>query len=462
MEPIIPFEQDREEFAVLILAYDFPPFVSVGGLRPYSWLRHFREFGAEPVVVTRQWENRYGDERDYVAPSATTREEIETSSYGTLIRAPHAPHPGNKLYLRYGPNGFRLIRRAITTAFEIGQFYAPVGPRAALYRAARRVLATRRIDVILATGEPFVLFNYAGRLSHEFGIPWVADFRDPWSQYKLRARHPLLRIVVERLERRTTASAAAITTVSESVAGTLSRLHKSVPIQVVRNGFDPDAADAARRIPQGVGRFTIAFAGTLYPYHPIDSVLQVLEQIARSGARVGLKFIGINHRMAFEALVREKYPRLAETTTILDRLPNEQALIELAMANALLLFNEYAHMGTKVFNYLAVRRRILLCYSDDPGARTLKAEHYSFDPGGHTEDSSLERLIRDTQSGVVLEDSVHLARVVLDLLREFDERGEISCNSVGIEQYSRQTQAANMVRVLKGIRGAMAGRRAVA
>ncbi len=30
---------------VLILAYDFPPYVSVGGLRPYSWYKYFKEFG---------------------------------------------------------------------------------------------------------------------------------------------------------------------------------------------------------------------------------------------------------------------------------------------------------------------------------------------------------------------------------------------------------------------------------
>ncbi|MDY0217231.1 MAG: hypothetical protein RBS19_09780 [Bacteroidales bacterium] len=29
---------------VLILAYDFPLYVSVGGLRPYSWYKNFHEF----------------------------------------------------------------------------------------------------------------------------------------------------------------------------------------------------------------------------------------------------------------------------------------------------------------------------------------------------------------------------------------------------------------------------------
>jgi hypothetical protein len=36
---------------VLILAYDFPPYVSVGGLRPYSWCKCFHEFRIYPIVV---------------------------------------------------------------------------------------------------------------------------------------------------------------------------------------------------------------------------------------------------------------------------------------------------------------------------------------------------------------------------------------------------------------------------
>ena len=39
---------------VLILAYDFPPYVSVGGLRPYSWYKYFHEFGLYSVFVPEQ------------------------------------------------------------------------------------------------------------------------------------------------------------------------------------------------------------------------------------------------------------------------------------------------------------------------------------------------------------------------------------------------------------------------
>ena len=56
---------------ILILAYDFPPYVSVGGLRPYSWFLYLKEFGVEPIVITRQWSNFYGSHLDYIAPGVS-------------------------------------------------------------------------------------------------------------------------------------------------------------------------------------------------------------------------------------------------------------------------------------------------------------------------------------------------------------------------------------------------------
>ena len=82
---------------VLILAYDFPPYVSVGGLRPYSWLKYFPEFGVQPIVVTRQWENTYGDEMDYITPGYSRYDEIEEVGESCVIRTPYQPNLSNRL-----------------------------------------------------------------------------------------------------------------------------------------------------------------------------------------------------------------------------------------------------------------------------------------------------------------------------------------------------------------------------
>ena len=40
-----------KKLKVLILAYDFPPYVSVGGIRPYNWMKFMPEFDVEPMVM---------------------------------------------------------------------------------------------------------------------------------------------------------------------------------------------------------------------------------------------------------------------------------------------------------------------------------------------------------------------------------------------------------------------------
>lgn len=178
---------------VLILAYDFPPYVSVGGLRPYNWFKYLKEFGVEPIVITRQWSNAYGNELDYVAPSGEKNTIVEHSETGIIYRAPYFPNLSNRLLLKYGEKRFKLLRKAITAYYEFAQFLYVTGPKKELYKTAKKHLKDNKVDVIIATGDPFVLFSFAARLSKQFDTPWVADYRDLWSQYGDIEQKPLMR-----------------------------------------------------------------------------------------------------------------------------------------------------------------------------------------------------------------------------------------------------------------------------
>ncbi|MHB1193088.1 MAG: glycosyltransferase [Longimicrobiales bacterium] len=438
----------------LILAYDFPPYVSVGGLRPYSWYRYLKEFGVEPVVVTRQWANEYGDERDFVAPSATDRVEVEQTTFGTIVRAPYRPNLSNRLLLRHGPERHRVVRKSITALFEVGQYYADIGPKAPLYHAARAYARDNHIDAIVATGNPYVLFRYAAALSREFGVPWVADYRDPWSEDKSFDTHALWRWWVAGVERRLVASASAVTTVTESFRDLLMDTLPGKPVVIVPNGYDPEAMATAQDIAQGRDRLTIAFSGTIRTWHPIESVFSTLDDFVTSHPTppFSLRMIGVSRREEIEHFLRAQFPALAEATTFTGRLPNADMGREMAQANAFLLFNMYAYPGTKIYDYLALRRRILLCYSDDPEAMRLKREHYNIDPTPGTDERMLEKIIEATGSGVVVRDATHLSEVLADLQRELVEAGSVSCPSHDIEQYSRRTHAGRLADVLRELR----------
>ena len=164
---------------VLILAYDFPPYVSVGGLRPSYWYENFKEMGLFPIVITRNWNPIHGNALDYIQPSKTKEIEIEETGKGILIKTPYKATLSNRLTLKGKKDPIsNLLKKTSTGWNEIGQWFLPIGTKYELYKAAKNFLKDNKVDVIIATGDPFILFKYASKLSKKFNIPWVADYRD--------------------------------------------------------------------------------------------------------------------------------------------------------------------------------------------------------------------------------------------------------------------------------------------
>jgi len=155
---------------LLILAYNFPPYVSVGGLRPYAWYKYLHEYDIFPIVVTRQWENKYGNKLDYIAPSETKSTIIENSEKGIIIRTPYKPNLANRLMLKYGENKYKFIRKFISAYYEFMQWFFIIGPKSELYFVANEYLKINKIDTIIATGDPFILLKYASKLSEKNNI----------------------------------------------------------------------------------------------------------------------------------------------------------------------------------------------------------------------------------------------------------------------------------------------------
>src|SRR5690606_9683436 len=244
----------------------------------YNWLKYLKEFGVEPIVVTRQWDNKYGNAFDYIAPSATTDTIIEHTEFGTIIRAPFKPTISNRLLLKYGENRFRLLRKILTAINEVSQFMWICGPRKELYKAADVYLKQNKVDGIIATGEPFVLFYYAKKLGKRYTIPWIADYRDPWSKSSLKEISKIYFGWSRMLERRIVSSANKIISVSPLVEFKIRKNIIQVPIVEIGNGFDADSVGQITNISQGTEFFRIAFAGTIYEWHPWKSVVkQIVE-----------------------------------------------------------------------------------------------------------------------------------------------------------------------------------------
>jgi glycosyltransferase involved in cell wall biosynthesis len=439
--------QSHKMKKILILAYDFPPYISVGGLRPNAWFKYFKEFGFHPVVATRQWSNTYGDFRDYIAPSEHKLTQVEELSNGTIIRAPYFPNWSNQLILNHGDKKWKLLRKAYSASVEYGQFLLPIGPKRTIYNAAKEYLTNNTVDIILATGDPFVMFHYANKLSREFNIPWMADYRDPWTLNSDEKKSWLEKKIQGYLEQKIVSNATSISTVSEFVHYKIEQVVKSrhKSFIILPNGYDDAVINKVQKIPQSRSELTISFVGSLYEWHPYEHFLKTCAKfLEQNNHKIKFKFYGTNRSKELENLVQHKFPVLINHVEVIGKMPNEQLLEELAKDNVMLLFNYYSYMGTKIFDYIGIKRKILLCFTGDREAQHLKSTYYNVNEQNNFSGSLQADLIGNTKSGVCVKDASELLIILDELYEEFSISNEIKCNSIHIDNHSRR----NYVKVL--------------
>lgn len=433
---------------LLILAYDFPPYVSVGGLRPYSWYRYMKGFGVEPIVVTRQWENKYGNELDYISPSASKETIIEKTEYGTIIRTPYRANLSNRLLLKYGKERFKLIRKFITAYYEIAHFFFFVGTKSGLYRGAKEYLKSNKVDCIIATGAPHILFKYASKLSKKHNVPWIADYRDPWTQSKTRNKNKLIKSLNLFFERSFLKNVATVTTVSDFIKDIIGENLKNKSIYIITNGYNPE------NIPSSLTKskkLSFSYVGSIYAWHPLNSVLEVFSRAVEiENIDFVVSFYGTNKSFFIESEIEKKYPSLKDKVFLYDKMDNKALLKKLNSSDVLILFNDYIISGTKIYDYLALKKYILLCYDEMnhgnstiiPYKEEILSEKYEF-----VQKSIIERC----RVGHVAKNPKDFYNQIKILYKQYIESGEIYVSDINTEEYSRKYQTQKLVELILNI-----------
>lgn len=360
---------------LLILAYDFPPNTSVGAQRPYGWFRYLKEFGIHPVVVTRHWDE-VRQPKDTIKPCGT-EVTVTESELGTIIRVPFRPNLRDRMLLRFGDR-FPVPRKILSLWFTVAQYFvASADNRRNMYQAAREYLKDNPCNAVIATGEPFILFHYANMLSKDFKIPWVADYRDGWSMnYHAESGGFWPRMIndhiVRSIERKTVSTAKLISVAAPDLKSECrSLLVNDVPIQLVMNGFLEDVFKSIDlRKPQGESPFIILHSGTLYPYQPVEIFLDGLKSAIDTQSihpnELQMMFLGLKYQPDAVSRVSKHIPSLIPYLSFSERMPHPEAIEVQSRADMFLLLAspKFKQIYAKVFDYVALRKPVLLCQDD--------------------------------------------------------------------------------------------------
>jgi glycosyltransferase involved in cell wall biosynthesis len=153
--------------------------------------------------------------------------------------------------------------------------------------SATAILNRIPADVVIGTSPPLFAPTAALSIARLRRAPFVLDVRDLWPEaiFALgEMRYPIVRSVLEALERRLYRSAAAVVVVSPGFVDHV-RSHGGRRVEVITNGADldrfaPGPPDEELRSELGwTDRFVVLYAGTLGMAHGLGQVLDAASSI---------------------------------------------------------------------------------------------------------------------------------------------------------------------------------------
>jgi glycosyltransferase involved in cell wall biosynthesis len=229
-------------------------------------------------------------------------------------------------------------------------------------RGAAPFLGDWKPDIVYASAPPTTTLLVARALAKRYGVPWIAEFRDLWTDNPYY-EFPDWRKRLERLwERRVISDAAALVTVSAIWRDRL-RAKFNKPIALAMNGYVP--TDFPADLPAAPGRegpLHILYTGMIYPGY--RDPLPLFEAIAMLGPQrddVLVEFIGTDLKSVSELATKAG---VADRVKIAPPVKYRDSLVRQTQADVLLhlQWNDPKESGTisgKLFEYFGARRPVL-------------------------------------------------------------------------------------------------------
>jgi hypothetical protein len=416
---------------ILLITYCFPPFNSIGAIRPGKLASYLVSRGHDVRVLT------CSNQPFPLGLPVEVEPDRVTAVAGWSINAPAEWLAGGRD--RVAREGFARLTATSKRMGRLARWYrtllhwpdAQVGWVRSARRAGHALMRGQRFDLIYVSAAPLSALRVGARLSDEFGVPWVAELRDLWTDNHAYA-YPAWRRAIERTwESHLLGSAAAIVTVSAPLAAKLS--HHGRPVWEIRNGYDPqDTAGWSAPEATPADELRVVFTGSIYPGHQdTETFCAGIARFFAQGGRIRVAAVGRDLAALAASAVRHNVSHLFE---ILPTVPRLEALRLQRSADLLLIFlwqgSEEGIYTTKFFEYAGAGRPMLAI-----GSRT----------------GDVARWIEQSVLGSVASTDLEVEEALELWQARKASAGSLSVPSVAREDFSRQTQFARLEPLLQSL-----------
>jgi hypothetical protein len=427
---------------VLIITYYWPPSGGAGVQRWLKFAKYFRNYGWEPVIYTAE---------NPEAPALDLSLEKDVPAGIEVIRRPiwepysfYRKFVGLKKHEKISA-GFLSESKKPGFTHKVavwlrGNLFIPDARRFWIKPSINYLtnyLRNNPVDAIVSTGPPHTTHLIALGIKKQLGIPWLADFRDPWTKidfYDQLMLTPIADKQHQMLEQKVLKAADRIVTVSWNWAKDFEALG-APHTEVITNGFDPE--DFPEVNDRKHDTFLLTHIGSLNKDRNPEFLWKILgekikgDEIFRD--KLSIRFIGKTDFSVFESL---ELHGLASFSEKIDYVPHDEALRLSADSAVLLLLindtpNSLGIIPGKIFEYLATRRPIL-CIGPQEG------------------DSA--RIVKQTNSGQVVNFGDETA-LILEINKLFNSYSgnKLLQNNTAIDQFSRKVLTGYIARQLDEI-----------
>ena len=432
---------------VLIITYYWPPSGGSGVQRWVKFAKYLPKEGWQPVIYTPENPELTAVDKTLVAeipPEAEIVKRRIFEPYGiyralmgkgssTDLKTLTAGSDGGEV----NPvNGGKKSWKQRLSLYIRGNFFIP-DPRVLWVRPSVRFLKSylkdHPVDAIVTTGPPQSMHLIGLELSKATGLPWLADFRDPWTKmfyFKHLGLTPKSEAKHCELEKKVLDGATKVISVSPMVQKEFQEM-TSTPVELITNGFDPEDFNKEIDFDEN---FNITHTGLFASDGNPDVLWKVLSDKCREDLEFkNLLRIRIVGKTDKEILDSIQAAGLGDNIINLGYQSHEVAVREQRNASVLILplrkEPEYeAVLPGKLFEYLASRRPIL---------------------GIGQTAGAMANVVRETGSGVVYDwHEERNIRTYIDFCWDEFKNDELRDNTSDISKYDRRATTRQLAKFL--------------